>query len=293
MQKGYIETPSYVVAALKARSFALPEQSRCAAFEDEVSSLKCLVCNAPASKQGMQSMVVAVMAQTPAIVRAFLGRLEALLESTRIKIPRISLVTCQSAKILLVSWPYRGEFRALVASALNATIRSRPLETPACLLSVTLPPNLGSATIDLPAFKQALFDFSKCSDPFWRHVLRRVTQFKDSALWHFPLGCKIDEIVTRRGVIWEVVFDDLENLERAHLLVEGRLGSGKADSLTMCHSAIGSAHETQLPAIRLLARENSREIRLEMARLIQSVLVFMDRMAADAQADQPVNEADR
>lgn len=277
MHKGFVETPAYLVAALRGRSFAIPERSKCATFVDETETLRCLVCSAPATRHGMQSMVVAVMAKTPRLVRSFMDCLESRIASTGIKLPRVALIPCEDAKIMLVSWPYRGEFRALVASALTAMSRQDVDASASSLLAVTLPMTEGDGRMDLSALKQELFGFSIRYDPLWRKLLRRATKFEDVAIWSFPLGCQVREVVNPMMVSWEMMFDDLETLERAHLLVDARLNSGKADRLRMCHHTIGTSHETQLPLIRLLTRENSREGRLEMARLIQNVLMLIDR----------------
>lgn len=277
MHRGYVETPVYLVEALRGRSFVIPERSKCATFVDEGETLRCLVCSAPATRHGMQCMVVAIIAKTPRLVRAFMDRLEERIASAGIRLPRVSLISCDGAKIMLVSWPYRGEFRALVASSLKAMSRQDVDGGESSLLSVTLPLPDSVGTMDLRALKQSLLAFCLRHDSLWRKWFRRAAKFEDSAHWTFPLGCRVREVVSPTAVSWEIDFDELETLERAHLLVEARLSSGKAERLRMCHHTLGSTSETQLPHIGLLTRENSREGRIEMARLIQNVLVIIDR----------------
>lgn len=278
MLKDPIETPVLVLEALKKKSISLSARSRCESFAADEASLSCLVCTAQAHKAGAPCLVVALLAPTPAAGRAFLDRLEGLIEATRIKIPKIDVSHLPGVTILLAPWVYRGEFRALVASAVASYIQPFAVTGPSCLFSSSLPQEAPSGSIDMPALKQTLYDFAMAFDSVWRQGLRRMTKFEDKSRWGLPLGCIVEELVTSGGVEWEMHFQDLELLERAHVLVESRLDSGKADSLVVCPNSINPVHETQLPVIRLRAKENSRDVRIEMARLLQSVLVFMDRM---------------
>lgn len=278
-----VSTPDFVVSSLKNKSYSMPERSRCESFIAQAVDLKCLVCTAPASRQGVRNLVLVLVGLADGHRRAFLDRLEHMVFATGLKIPKVDLVSAPGATILLAPWVYRGEFRALAASAVASygqSTEEQESSSSVALFSPSLPQILDahSGTIDLPSLKLNLYGFAIAYDPVWRKGLRRVAKFEDKSRWVFPLGCTVEEAVTTAGVSWEVNFKDVEILERAHGLVDARLDSGKADNLSPCSNSSSRFQETQLPAIRIRAGSNSRESRIEMARLLQAVLVFLDRM---------------
>jgi hypothetical protein len=278
MLKNPIDTPQQLLLALRQKSVSLPDRSRCESFAAADNSLTCLLCTAMALRGGAHCLVIALTAPVKAIEKVFLDRLEQIIHATRIKIPKMDVICFPDMTIVLASWVYRGEIRALVASTIASYAQPLPASVPSSLFSSSLPQDDLAGNMDVPALKRSLCHFASAFDSVWRQSLRRVIKFEDRARWVFPLGCRVQEVVTYSGVAWEMEFSDVELIERAYVLVERRLDCGKAESLDICQHSINPMLDTQMPVLRLRSKINSRESRMEMARLLQNVLVVMDRM---------------
>jgi len=281
MQDNFINTPGFLLDALRKKSFALPSQSYCEYYKTQDSSVRCMVCTAPAAKMGERHLVAAFVSPDHEARAVFLARLQRHVRSVQIQIPAVQIIQCGDAGILLVPWVYRGEFRALVVSVVASYAKPFVVTGPSSLFSSSNPLDFAASGVDMMALRRQLTEFAAAFDSAGRHALRKMLMSKTNQVWRMPLGCTVKESVSHGGVSWKIHFDDLEYLERAHALVDGRLHSGKADLLSLCHHNVHGSNETIMPMVGLMGKSNSRDVRIEMAKLIQSVLVFLDRITFD------------
>lgn len=276
-----IETPPSVADILARKSITLPLRTRSEVFSSGEGGVRCLVCTAPASRAGVQCIVIALMDVGERLRKSFVSALDEQIKRTRLKIPNVDVVNSGDSTVLLAPWVFRGELRALVASAVAelAGESDATMDTASRLFSPSIPDgDEALAMLNLSALKDELYKFVLAFDSSFRWRLRQLVKFADETTWSLALGCSVRERVKSTGASWEIRFVDLELFERAHLLVEARCDSGKVTRLKLSPPTIAQDHETQLPLLRLVAKDNSRGARIEMARLLQSVLVSLDRM---------------
>lgn len=230
-----------------------------------------------------------------------INALNATTRRSGLDISRMMLGREPGVTMMLVSWSFRGEFRALVATALCSYTTPTKGEaltamSPASSFDVdgrkSRPSDLGDGevitrgligrgapTLEIAVLRKSLHEFVQARDSSWTRFCRTVLRKGSTRCWMLPLGCTVQERVGSSGVSWSIQFESIEELERACVLAEARIRSGKARQLMVSPPEGSDGAETMMPELRIRAYENSHGARVEMAKLMQSLLKSLERLS--------------
>lgn len=286
MRRELVEAPEPVLAPARSAGLLIPSLMGAEVFRPQHSHMQVYVFTSPAIRVGTPVVLVALANASIERRREFLELLDRLVAVTDLRLPRARCSTTDDVTIFSADWAFRGEIRALIDSACTSEQAPDHLSEPVSLFAPSGPEAIESATwrsvsneISQEAFRRSLYEFVLASDPLWRGFIRKISGASESRVWKMPLGCSVEEVVNREGAYWQLQFEDLDLLERSIALVDRRLASGKAALLELAHSAVYAEGETEIPVVRLVCRGNTREGRVQMARMIQYVLNSLDRMS--------------
>lgn len=299
-----VETPAEVLSALRRNNTPVSLRSISEIYQQPSSSLQCVVCSDPASRNGVLQCAVALLGGLRGERQALMNELNAITKRSGLDISRTSLGKEPGVTVLMVPWSFRGEFRALISTAVSRY--SYPDETEAAHSSSAVDTN-GTAflpsstegdeqedspcsrpkvrmapTLDLGELRKLLLTFAQSRESTWLRLRRSVLRSRYQRNWDFPLGCVLQESACRGGVSWSIQFASIEDLERACILTEARMRSGKARFLKVSPPEGADGAETMLPELRISALQNSEAVRVEMARLMQALLKSLERLSFES-----------
>jgi hypothetical protein len=144
-------------------------------------------------------------------------------------------------------------------------------------------PSADTTQVDIERFRDQLLEFGLAYDGPLQSVLRRVLSSEDTRTWRFPLGCTVIETRSRASVSWTLEFEEIEHMERAHVLLTPvllemrRMGSRLRPEHTSI-AGLGDDVVTEIPALCIASDGNSRAARVEMMRLVRNLVLSLDRM---------------
>ena len=151
---------------------------------------------------------------------------------------------------------------------------------------------------DVLEIRHALHEFVIDVDSLWRGARRLLSRKDEQHTWFLPLGCHVVERHVGRQVTWEIGFEEFGLLEQAIELVDARLAMGKDHLLQRWSPPVEDEDaETRMPTVMLMASDNTRDARTQMARLLQNMLFLLGRlgfansMAADLTQPAPLPAA--
>lgn len=287
--------PGDVREAAARQQFLVPKTARCESFGVrgcDHGSLHCLACTQPLLQANDRFALAAIAGGAPAQRQAFRTYFIEVLRGLRLAMPDARLTEHQHFMMLLVPWSYRGELRAVLAQAAASWGVSAPAPAGCALLSqavdeslsvlpvseepgfISSLPSEGFGAVDHRRFKEQLLAFGMAYDGPVQAAVRRLVSAELRRTWHFPLGCTVLEVHARREVTWTLQFEELEMLERAHVLMNpvlqemarrgSRLRPGDADLEDLRDDV-----ETLVPSLCVTTEGNTQQARVEMARLVK------------------------
>jgi hypothetical protein len=297
MPRTAIDTPAPVLDALRNDGAILPPQSRCDVFSHEAAKVQCMVCTTPAMKKGAPQVVIAFAGSSRSEQREAAHALQRLIAAGPVLPSDVRVLFATGVTLVFAPWLARADVRGIVRSVSSSlhpervTVDSERLDTGAAIV-VPGPVSQGDVALEI---RQALHAFVIDVDSLWRGARRLLSRKEEMHTWFLPLGCHVVERHMGRHVCWEIGFEQFHLLEQAIELVDARLAMGK-DHLLMRWSQAGDddSAETRMPTVTLMASENTRDSRTQMARLLQNMLFLLGRlgfassMAADLTQPAPL-----
>lgn len=296
MHRISIDTPAAVSDALRNDGALLPPQSHCDVFSNANAKVQCMVCATPAMKKGQPQVVTAFIGASRYEQREAALALQRLVTAGAVGEGDVRVLHATGVTLVFAPWMARADVRgsaAAVSASLHperVTVDGAEVQDSTAIV-VPGPGSQGDVALEI---RHALHTFVMDADSLWRGARRLLTRKADVHTWLLPLGCQVVERQEGRQVSWEIGFEDFTLLEQAITLVDARLAMGKDHLLHRGSALPDDDAETRLPTIVLVAPENSRDARTQMARLLQNMLFLLGRlgfassMAADLSQPLPL-----
>lgn len=298
-------SPQLRNAVLK-EDFHVGEAAVCEAFSAGAAGFQgvdlcCVYCTQPLSRDAQRSALGAIVGGTNGDRERLRAHLVALVRQAGLHFPDARLAVHTAFVTLVVDWAFRGELRAVLAQTASTwaaraaggaagapavevvALQERPRGTCAEVGFVSSLPGDDAGTLNQASFRDRLVEFGLAFDGPARAALRKLIAADHRRTWHFPLGCQVIEAHGRRGVTWTLQFEDLELLERAHVLLNpvmremARMGSRlRPDDAVL--EDLADDVLTTIPSLCITTEGNTQQARVEMVRLIKDLILTLDRL---------------
>lgn len=271
-----MKLPKEAIASLYKAGVTLMDGDSCDVFTNVSGGLSCLVCTTMAFREGEPVVLSVICNGNVESRKSLLEKLGRLISLTRLRMPKVSVSMGEGVTLLMTPWVFRGEFRAIIASAVSNFDKDEvtiddfiPSKPDTAFLNIS-PKRLND---DLLAFAS---DYDTAFSKISRLAIRSKSRHSKS--WNFPLECVISEEFSPEGMAWEMSFSDYEILERAHVLIDARIRSPKTKFLRVTSGIDLDSILTCMPGIHVYADQNSKDTRVEMARLVRFALTSIDSL---------------
>lgn len=288
-----INTPTALADALANDGWVLPPKSRCDVFSRENAKIRSMVCTSPAMKKGAPQIITALMGGTRYEQREAASALQRLIAAGPLMPDAVRVLYATGVTLVFAPWSARDDVRAIVRSVSSSLHPERVTVDGAQLPADTAvvvpgPSSQGDTALEI---RHALHAFVAEGDSLWRSARRRLSGKLDEQRWTLPVGCQVIERNEGGKVCWEIVFEDIGMLERAITLVNARMAMGKDHLLRGWSEPMTDQPETMMPSITLMATDNSRSARTQMARLLQNMLFILGRLGFESSAPAELPQA--
>jgi hypothetical protein len=291
-----VELPSDMRESALRHGFAVPRSARCESFESAASGggvpLVALLCTQPLLRENERHAIAAFVGGTAESRDELRRHFMEVMRATGFSLPDSRTAAGASSIMLNAPWSFRGELRSLL---IRATETWRPatssVELPAEKLSDLASSSFfGGAPSDLRQvnytdFKRSLNEFGLAYDGPVQAVMRKILVGSDTRQWKFPLTCTVTEQREKGQVRWTIEFEDMETLERAHVLLppvllemRNRGSRLRPDSASL--TDLDDDVITELPALCISTAGNTESARVEMVRLLWNLITTLDRNLA-------------
>lgn len=300
MPRTTIDTPAPVLEALRNDGAILPPQSRCDVFSPEAAKVQCMVCAMPAMKKGTPQVVIAFSGASRYEQREAAHALQRLIAAGPVLPSDVRVLFATGVTLVFAPWLARADVRGIVRSVSSSlhpervTVDGNQVDDGTAIV-VPGPVSQGDVALEI---RHALHEFVVDVDSLWRGARRLLSRKETQHTWFLPLGCHVIERHQGRQVCWEIGFEEFGLLEQAIGLVDARLAMGKDHLLQRWSPPVEDDDaETRMPTVMLMASDNTRDARTQMARLLQNMLFLLGRlgfansMAADLTQPAPLPAA--